>query len=143
MHRIERTAVVPHDASSLYYLVADVESYPSFVPGCTAARAVQVGEGVVDASLQIAKGPFRHWFTTRNTLYPCERITLSLVDGPFRVLRGEWSFTATGEGTRIALTLEFDFTNRVLARLLAPAFADVTDRMVAAFTGRARSQDGG
>jgi len=138
VHRIEKAALVPHDAASVFRLVADVGSYPSFLPGCTAARVVRVDENVVEASLRVAKGPFHHWFTTRNTLHPNERIELALVEGPFRTLRGEWRFATVEGGTRISLELEFELSNRVLGKVLAPAFAEVTSRMVDAFATRAR-----
>jgi ribosome-associated toxin RatA of RatAB toxin-antitoxin module len=143
VHRIEQAAVVPYEACALYGLVADVESYPDFVPGCTGARVVRLDDHAIDASLQVAKGPFKHWFTTRNTLHPCERIDLSLVDGPFRALEGGWHFApAAGGGSRIRLELEFEFSGPVLGRLLAPAFGDIARRMVDAFVARAAAVHG-
>lgn len=123
MHRIEKAAVVPYGAMSMFELVADVESYPGFLPGCTGSRVTRVADDALDASLQISVGPFRHWFTTRNTLFAPERISLALLDGPFRALEGEWRFTPGPDGgTRVSLALEFDFAARVVGRALAPAF---------------------
>lgn len=140
MHRIERAAVVPYTPERMYHMVADVESYPQFIPGCSRARVSPVDEHNIDASLEVSKGPFRHWFTTRNTLRPTESISLALIDGPFRALSGEWTFRERDEGgTEIALRLEFDFSSRLMGRALAPAFAEIAKRMVGAFGDRARA----
>lgn len=37
MREVSRSAIVPHSADAMYALVADVEAYPQFLPGCTAA----------------------------------------------------------------------------------------------------------
>lgn len=144
MHRIEKSVVVPYKAARMYELVADVESYPAFLPGCTAARTKLLSEHEIEASLQVSKGPFQHWFTTRNTLYPPERIELALVDGPFKHLAGEWSFRERAEGgTLVSLELEFNFSNRLTGSLLAPAFGGIARRMVTTFADRARELDDG
>ena len=48
------------------------------------------------ADLEVKVGGMVTSFSTRNRFVPGERLTLSLVDGPFSHLSGEWLFNALG-----------------------------------------------
>ena len=138
MERIERSAVVPASRERTFALVADVAAYPEFVPLCRAAEVRPLGEGVVEASLRMARGPIRFWLTTRNREVAPSRIEMHLVKGPFGRLNGRWSFEdAAGGGTRVSLNLEFEGASRLLGRLAAPFLDELADSMVRAFTRRA------
>ena len=43
MPAVSRSALIMHSAREMYDLVADVESYPEFLPWCSGARIVQAG----------------------------------------------------------------------------------------------------
>ena len=117
MERIERSAVVPASREKTFALVADVASYPEFVPLCRAAEVRPLGEGLVEASLRMARGPIRFWLTTRNREVAPSRIEMRLVKGPFGRLSGRWSFEDAAEGgTRVSLNIEFEGASRVLGR---------------------------
>lgn len=138
MERIERSAVVPASREETFALVADVSSYPDFVPFCQGAEVAPVGEGIVDASLRMARGPIRFWLTTRNREVPPSRIDIRLVKGPFGLLNGSWSFEdAAGGGTLVSLNLEFEGASRLLGRFAAPFLNELADSMVTAFVRRA------
>ncbi|MCY4454563.1 MAG: type II toxin-antitoxin system RatA family toxin [Immundisolibacterales bacterium] len=138
MERIERSAVVPAGREETFALVADVSSYPEFVPYCIGAKVTPVGNGVIDASLRMARGPIRFWLTTRNREHAPDRIEMRLVKGPFGLLNGHWSFEdASGGGTRVSLNLEFDGASRFLGRFAAPFLNELADSMVTAFVRRA------
>lgn len=138
VERIERTAVVPAGRETTFALVADVASYPEFVPLCRAAEVRRLGEGLVEASLRMARGPIRFWLTTRNREVAPSRIEMDLVKGPFGRLNGRWSFEEAADGgTRVSLDVEFEGASRLLGRLAAPFLNEVADSMVLAFTRRA------
>ena len=139
MERIERSAVVGCGREAVFALVADVSSYPEFVPLCHAAKVRPVGEGVVEASLRMVRGPVRFWLTTRNREIAPSRIEMRLVKGPFGRLDGRWSFDEmAGGGTMVRLELEFEALGRVLARIASPFLNELADSMVTAFVRRAR-----
>ena len=139
MERIVRSAVVPASREDTFALVADVSSYPDFVPYCHAAEVTPVGEGVVDASLRMVRGPIRFWLTTRNRSVEPSRIDMRLVKGPFGLLNGRWSFEeANGGATHVSLNLEFEGASRVLGRFAAPFLNELADSMVNAFIQQAR-----
>ena len=68
-----------------------------FVPGCTSAQVLERGENEMVARLAVRRGPLRTEFTTRNQLDPGRSVHMQLVEGPFRLLEGHWSFTPVGD----------------------------------------------
>ena len=79
-------------------------------------------------------------FTTRNRLERGERLIMSLVDGPFRSLAGEWRFQQLGDaGSKISLELSFEVNSRLMAGAFSRGFASVADRLVRDFSRRADS----
>lgn len=140
MRQVERSAIVPYSAEAMFDLVADIEAYPQFLPGCTAARVRQRDGNRVVGSVALAQGPLKLEFTTRNELLRPERITMALVDGPFREMDGAWEFAPLGEaGCRVSLRLRFAFQSRVADLVLGPPFESICTRLVDAFVARARS----
>ncbi len=141
---VNRSALVPHCAADMYALVADIERYPEFLPWCSNATVHSLCGSEVEASLEIARGPVRKSFRTRNTLHPCRLIEMSLVAGPLRRLDGEWRFVQLGQGgCRVSLRLEFAFSSRVMQTMLNPIFREIADSLVDAFCHRAQRQYGG
>ena len=139
MREMIRSALIAKPPSLLYHLVDDVASYPLFVPGCASAEVLSRSEDEVVARLTVRRGPLHTQFTTRNTLDAGRGIRMDLVDGPFRVLEGLWSFTPVGEnGCRIELRLKFQFSNRLKGALFEPLFEDTVSALVRAFVTRAQ-----
>ena len=139
MPRVSRSAHVPFTAPDMFGLVADVERYPRFLPWCRSATVHARTPTEVTASLEIARGPIRKSFTTRNRMAAPERIDIELVEGPFSHLDGRWSFDGTeAGGCRVELDMRFEISSRVLGRALAPVFEEIAGTMVDAFCRRAR-----
>jgi ribosome-associated toxin RatA of RatAB toxin-antitoxin module len=131
---------MPYTAEAMYQLVADVETYPEFLPWCRSAGIQQSEGDEVLARIDIARGPVRSSFTTRNWFRPGESIRMSLVQGPFKRLEGEWRFTPLGEdGSKIELRLEFDFSSGLLQATVGKVFQRIAETMVEAFCRRAHS----
>lgn len=141
MRRVKRSALVPYPAEAMFALVDDIQSYPEFLPWCRAAREHSRSETQVEASLELARGGISKWFTTRNRMVPGERIDIELVEGPFRKLDGHWSFSPLGgEGCRVNLEMEFEFSSRMLDMMIGPVFEQICNSLLDAFVERARSQ---
>lgn len=148
MREVQRSAIVPYPADAMFALVADVEAYPQFLPGCTASAILSRDAAGLVASLSLAKGPLATSFTTRNTLDPPRRLTMELMDGPFESLHGEWTIVPLGgppgdptgvQGSRIELRVRFQFAGRARDLLLGPAFEHTCSGLVDAFVERARA----
>jgi ribosome-associated toxin RatA of RatAB toxin-antitoxin module len=63
---------------------------------------------------------------------------MSLVEGPFAHLQGEWIFQQLGsEGCRVSMSLEFEFSNRLVERTFGRVFSAAADKLVTSFSQRA------
>ncbi len=140
MTLVQKSALVKYSAQQMFDLVSDIEAYPQFLPWCADSRIIKQEEGVVEAELMISKGGFKKSFSTRNRMERGERITVSLLDGPFSYLEGVWNFLPLREdASKISLDLEFEMSG-VLANLAFGAvFNQICNTMVASFTERAKA----
>jgi ribosome-associated toxin RatA of RatAB toxin-antitoxin module len=137
MKRISRSAIVEHSAQKMFALVDDIESYPRFLPWCTAARVEERTPAGVRATLTVGMKGLRQSFTTQNENRPVEAIDLRLVKGPFRRFAAGWRFRPlSGEACSIEFSLEYEMAG-ALSRILEPVFDHIADTMVEAFTRRA------
>ncbi|MGB1216113.1 MAG: type II toxin-antitoxin system RatA family toxin, partial [Pikeienuella sp.] len=88
---------MPYSAEQMFALIADVPSYPQFLPWCAAARVrsrtkTDTGE-VMDADLVISFKLFRERFGSRVDLRPeAKEIDVTYLDGPFKYLTNNWKF---------------------------------------------------
>lgn len=134
---------LPHTAQQMYDLVADVASYPDFLPWCAAARVRGRSEHaageVLDVDLVISFKLFRERFGSRVTLRPAEmRIDVEYLDGPFKYLNNHWTFTPDGDGCIVDFFVDFEFRSAVLQAVIGVVFNEAMQRIVRAFEARAR-----
>ncbi|MCR9086568.1 MAG: type II toxin-antitoxin system RatA family toxin [Rhodobacteraceae bacterium] len=135
--------VLPYSAQQMYDLVADVASYPEFLPWCSAARIrskkPQGDRVVMDADLVISFKVFRERFGSRVTLIDSENTILTeYIDGPFKYMRSRWSFAdREAGGCNVDFFVDFEFKNRVLQGVIGVVFNEAMQRIVRAFETRA------
>lgn len=135
---IKRSALVLHPAMDMFQLVQDVPAYPDFLTWCLRSEVHEQSPDHQLASLVVKVSGITQTFTTRNRFVPGERLTLSLVEGPFQHLSGEWLFEPLGgEGSKVSLVLSFDFSSRVLSSAFRRGFTHIADRLVSEFSKRA------
>lgn len=144
MSVVVKSVLVAHSAQQMFELVDAVEAYPSFLPWCDAARVVRSDPASTRATIHINYHGIKQSFTTENVKDAPVRLTVELVEGPFRVLDGEWRFTALAENAcRIDFRLHYEFSSRLLEALVGPVFSYIADTMVDAFVKRAEKMYGG
>ena len=136
------TRFLPYKAGQMFDLVADVPSYPQFIPWCAAARVRSkepYGPGeLMKADLVISFKVFREKFGSRVELYPDTRkIVTEYIDGPFRYMKSTWEFTSAEGGCEVSFFVDFEFKNAVLQGLIGMVFNDAMQRIVRAFERRA------
>jgi ribosome-associated toxin RatA of RatAB toxin-antitoxin module len=140
MTSISRSALLPYSAREMYDLVADVESYPQFLPWCSGAKILSQDDEHAVAAIDISYHKLHKTFTTRNTLHPVRSMEMELVEGPFSHLHGLWRFDDLGDSnSQISFNIEFGFSNRVIALTLGPVFGKIADKLVENFRKRAVS----
>jgi coenzyme Q-binding protein COQ10 len=127
----------------MFALVADIPSYPQFLPWCRSARVLSADEDVVVAEIEIAYGGVHKSFTTRNLLQKDKMMELRLERGPFSHLHGYWRFEALdAQSCKVTLDLEFAVANRMMDLVLTPVFANIAGQLVDSFHKRAKSMYG-
>ena len=130
--------VVRHSPEQLYALVADVRSYPQFLPWCLAARIRHQDEVSLAADLIIGFRMFREKFTSYVDLdEEAPEINVRYAEGPFRYLTNKWRFLPHEEGCEIDFYVDFEFNSRLLQSVIETLFTEAVRRMVQAFETRA------
>lgn len=144
MKRIARSAIVESSAEAFYALVDDIESYPSFLPWCTAAQVRERGPGRSVATLTLAAKGLRQSLTTENSHLPGRSIDMRLREGPFRHFTAAWRFTPLQpQAAKVEFTVAYEFSSRIVAAVLEPAFNRIADRTLEAFVRRAAARSDG
>ena len=128
----------------MYDLVADVETYPDFIPWCEALRIrskdLEEGEGHLIADMVVRYKLFLERFRSKVTLLPeTMQISAHYMDGPFRKLENHWKFEDTSQGGSIIhFSIDFEFRNLILQRLAMEVFDKAFRKMSDAFIDRAQ-----
>jgi len=138
MHRVQKSVLIAYSAQQMFTLVDDVAHYPEFLPWCGGSEVLETHPGGQTARLDINYHGVRAHFTTENVNVPAESITVTLRDGPFRHLHGEWTFRAlTPAACKIELALAWEFKTHVLESIVGPIFNHIANTFIDAFVRRA------
>ncbi|HEX6137763.1 MAG TPA: type II toxin-antitoxin system RatA family toxin [Casimicrobiaceae bacterium] len=140
MKSVRKSVLVPYAPAQMFELVDRFELYPQFLPWCAGARVLDEHDNRKTARIDIDYHGVRAHFTTDNANVPPESIVVTLKDGPFRHLHGEWRFQALGEhGCKIEFELAYEFTTHILERLIGPVFSHIANTFIDAFVRRAEA----
>ena len=136
------TRLLPYTPEQMYALVADVPSYPEFLPWCSAARVRKVtperDSTVLEADLVISFKVFRERFGSRVVLWPEKHmIDTEYLDGPFRYMKSSWAFAPAEGGCEVSFFVDFEFRNAILQGIIGVVFNEAMQRIVRAFERRA------
>jgi coenzyme Q-binding protein COQ10 len=131
--------VLPYSQEELYKLIADVESYPDFLPWCVACRITSREEDVILADLVIGYKMVREKFSSRVTLDPYNKVHVEYLSGPMKYLSNYWRFIPEEDGRscKIDFFVDFEFKNPLLQKTINIFFHEAVKRMVNAFESRA------
>jgi coenzyme Q-binding protein COQ10 len=142
--RFDNVRSVPFSADEMFALVADVETYPQFVPLCESLvvhtrEQREDGTGLVTATMGIGYKAIREKFTTSVTLDPVGRsIVVRHKNGPFRRLENVWRFTPRGETScDVNFAIDYEFSSPLLAVVMGAVFDAAFRKFAEAFETRA------
>jgi ribosome-associated toxin RatA of RatAB toxin-antitoxin module len=139
MALVEKSVLIEYSAAQMYALVEDVAAYPQFLPWCGGAEILKREGDVTRAAITIDFRGIKQRFSTENRAHPPQVIEMSLVDGPFRQLDGSWRFKALGDNAcKIELRLHYEFSSRILEKIVGPVFHFIASTFVDAFVKRAQ-----
>lgn len=138
-HSVSRSALVNFSAQQMFDLINDIEAYPEYMDGCVGAKILKREGDWLEARLDLRKAGVGQSFVTRNHLQPPEKMTMSLLNGPFKSLQGCWSLTPLGEqACKVNFELEFELSNKLLGMAVGKLFESVATKQVDALCERAR-----
>jgi ribosome-associated toxin RatA of RatAB toxin-antitoxin module len=99
---------------------------------------VSQSNGGYIGEIEVAKAGIVQSFQTRNILTPEKQVRISLEEGPFRHLHGDWNFIALRtDASKVELTLEFEFSGKLMNAAFGAVFSQIANSMVDAFCKRA------
>ena len=139
--------ILPHSPEQLFNLVADIESYPEFLPWCLAVQvrsreitAPNTSSVLLVADMVIGFKIFREKFTSQVNCKQPDRIDVTYSDGPFRYLNNHWVFRPVDETScEIDFYVDFEFRSIILQTAIGLVFNEAVQKMVNAFESRANS----
>lgn len=139
MKQVKKSVLLWHSPAQMFSLVTDVASYPRFLPWCSGAEVLSHDEHGMQARLHMSFGGVKQSFETRNEHEQDRCVRMSLVDGPFSHLRGEWRFLplADGQACRVEFELDYAFGSVALQALISPVFDRIAASLVDSFVQRA------
>ncbi len=143
MPSFKTTHRVKHSAKNMYDLVADVESYPQFVPLCDAlvikSRENDDTGEVLLADMTVAYKIMRETFRSKVLMNPeAAQITTEAVQGPFRNMKNTWKFIPVDENScDVEFSISYEFRTFALQLLVGGLFEKVFRKFSSAFEARA------
>jgi coenzyme Q-binding protein COQ10 len=130
---------LPYSPQQVFDLVADIESYPIFLPHLAFARIKRRKGDILWVDQQVRVKLIRLNFSTRAVLNPPTNIQVSCNDSPFGTFSDEWTFLETSSGgTRLQCHSQFEFKSGLLRSVLGLALGEILRTTVRAFERRAR-----
>jgi len=149
MPRFSKSARVPYTPAQAFDLVSDIARYPDFIKWITAMRVsdVRLDEAGITHSRGDAVVGFKGFverFSTGVVADPAVgTVVASLINGPFRALRAQWTITPLERGgADIALEINYEFRNVLIAMLAAANHDTAVNRIMSAFLTEAQKRYG-
>lgn len=127
-----------HTAEQMFDLVDDVNRYTEFLPWCGGVEVHKQDEASTMATIHIDFHGLKQKFTTENAKTRPSTMTMQLKDGPFKSFDGLWQFTALSESAcKIEFSLQYEFSSKLVEKVIAPVFSHIADTFVDGFVKRA------
>jgi len=142
VHRESRS--LPYRRDQFFDLVADVESYPEFLPMWRYARVYRREGDIYYTEQQVGIGPLMSQrFRSRTKLARPTDIEVTSDDSIFENFRISWHFESPSENScRIEFELSCTGRSFVMKRVLDLMLTETAQTMVSAFEDRARQMLG-
>jgi ribosome-associated toxin RatA of RatAB toxin-antitoxin module len=138
MKKIYKEEEINVDVETIFNLINEVENYPDFLPWCTKTEVTKESENINIGKIFISKSFIKWNFSTKNTIDVNKSITLSLVDGPFDELNGQWSFkTIDSNNTHVTLEIDYKFKNSLIEISIEPIFSTIMNSILKSFIDQA------
>ena len=138
---------VPFSPRQMFDLVADVETYPQFLPLCEAlavkSRERDGDKEIVIAQMTVGYMAIHETFTSRVVLdLPGQLVEAGAMpgaaSGPFSRLHNRWAFLPVAGGCNVDFTIDYELKSFTLQMLVGGLFDRAFRKYAEAFEARAR-----
>ena len=121
MPYVESSIVVAADRGRVYELAKRMDEYPAYMADVEAVKVVEAnGDRTVTDWTTMVEGIPICWKEEDVFDDAVPRIDYRLIEGDLDKFEGSWLFEELPEGTKVTLTVDFDFGMPTLADLLGP-----------------------
>jgi coenzyme Q-binding protein COQ10 len=118
-------------------LAADIESYPSFLPGWISAHIQKRDANICWVDQVIGLGPIQLQFSSQAVLHRPERIEVTSTQAPFRQFNLTWLFEALPSGAcQVSVIAQIETQSRLIQQLVDSVLPTALDDVVTAFVAR-------
>ena len=135
---IKKTSgALPVSCGEAFDLAADIESYPSFLPGWISAHIQRREANIYWVDQAIGLGPIQLQFSSQAVLHRPERIEVTSTQGPFRQFNLIWLFDALPRGAcRVSVAAQIETQSSLLQHLIDRVLPAALEDVVTAFEVR-------
>lgn len=138
MAEVKKQVLIEFTPEQMFKLVDRCEDYPLFLPWCGGAEVHRRTETVTEATLHINYHGIKAHFRTENAKVVPREMHIRLKEGPFTHLDGNWCFTPLGDAAcKVEFRLHYEFSGRLLEKVLGPVFHHIANTFVDSFVKRA------
>lgn len=121
MPYVESSIVIEGDAADVYALAKEMEAYPGFMKDVETVKVIERnGDGTVTEWATNVDGLPICWKERDVFDDQAKGIKYQLIEGDLDKFEGEWTFEPVDGGTKVTLTVDFDFGMPTLADLVGP-----------------------
>ncbi|MBZ0094799.1 MAG: type II toxin-antitoxin system RatA family toxin [Sulfuricella sp.] len=135
---VEKSVLVFYSARQMFVLVDRIEDYPNFLPWCGGTEVQRHSDEALEATVHIDYHHIRQSFATENIRQAPHLIEMKFRHGPFSHLEGSWKFVELDEtACKIEFKLHYEFSSKIMEKLVSPVFGHIANSFVEAFVQRA------
>ncbi len=146
MPYVEKDITIKANPADAYKLACNMEGFPEFMPDVQSVKVIKREDNmtVTDWITEI-DGTEIIWTEEDHFFEAEKKITYKLIEGDLDKFEGEWRFEEVPEGTKITLTVDFDFgipeLVHLIGDLLTIKVGENSEMMLNGFKSRLEGQD--
>ena len=142
MKSSNREEIVDHDAKGLFDIVLDIESYPYFIPWCSAMRIHSKNKNEIYADMVVWYKYFMPQTFGSHVSFDKKKlaITTTYIEGPLKDLTTNWKFEEINSSkSKIIFNVNFEFKNIIHQKVAETFYPLIENKMINSFKERADS----
>ena len=140
MKSSNREEIINHNAKELFDIVLDIESYPYFIPWCSAMKVHSKSDNEIYADMIVWYKYFMPQKFGSHVIFDKEKLNIKTryIEGPLKDLKTNWLFKSVKKNqTLINFNVEFEFKRFFHQKIAEAFFPLIENQMIESFKIRA------